>query len=332
MDISDLSALLGEDLSTPSAADVWVLLPATGASLSPSHLGLIGEARRLADGLGCYVHVVLAHTSHASGTALYAAAIAAGANRVHLTADPAATIAAEQPEFVLLSAEHNALAARLAQHFKAGLITDVIGPLAIDGDTRALLGSHAVYAGDYFLDLSVTSAVKLATLAAAGLHPPSPDSQRSGEVITSDLPPAPETHRDLGPAAYHPPVWRPLVKARRIVAAGRGLHDAEGFALAQQLARLLGAELAGDRSARDLGWIDAAHEIGVTGQEVAPDLYLAVGIAGDTIHNAAITGARQVLAIHPNPTAPIFKAADLGLVADPKEALLAVLATIDKLA
>jgi electron transfer flavoprotein alpha subunit len=61
---------------------------------------------------------------------------------------------------------------------------------------------------------------------------------------------------------------------------------------------------------------------------VAPDLYVALGIAGDTIHNAAITGARRVLAIHPNPAAPIFKAADLGLVAEPKDVLPAIIAAI----
>jgi len=68
--------------------------------------------------------------------------------------------------------------------------------------------------------------------------------------------------------------------------------------------------------------------VGVTGQEVAPDLYVAVGISGDTIHNAAVTGARQVIAIHANPAAPIFKVADLGLVGEPKDVLTALIAAL----
>jgi electron transfer flavoprotein alpha subunit len=321
MDLSDLSALMGEDLTATPNADVWVVLPAS-SPLSPGHLALVGEARRLADGLGCYLHAVV------TGEAAAQTAIAGGADRAHVTADPAAYLAGQQPEIVLFSAADDALAAALAQRLKAGLITDVAGSVAIDGDTRALLGSHAVYSGEYFVDLAVTSPAKMATVDTRGLNPPAADPSRSGEVLTSDLPPAAPGWRDLGPADYQPPQRRPLSKARVIVAAGRGLRDAEGFALAEQLAQLLGAELAGDRSARDFNWIDEAHEVGVTAQEVAPDLYIALGIAGDTIHNAAISGARRVLAIHPNPAAPIFKAADLGLVADPKLVLPAILAAL----
>ena len=322
MDISDLSALLGEDISATTAADVWVVLPADGNTASPAELALIGEARRLADGLGCYVHAVTTQEDVAQ------ILIASGADRVHVTQAPAAYLSQQQPEFILLAADHNALASGLAQHFKAGLISDVPGAVAIDPDSRALLASHPVYSGEYYLDLIATSTVKLATLDTRTLTSAPADPSRSGEVIHSDLLPAAGHVRELGPADYQTPQWRPLSKARIIVSVGRDLRDADGFALAARLAQALGAELAGDRAARDLGWVDEAHEVGVTGQEVAPDLYIAVGIAGDTIHNAAITQARQVIAIHPNPGAPIFKVADLGLVVEPKEILSALIAAL----
>ena len=327
MDIADLSALLGEDLNASAAAGIWVVLASTAdAAVSTAELALLGEARRLADGLGCYVHAVMAPAAAAEAAAQ--SIIAHGADRVHVTADAAGYLAGQQPEFIFLPAAHNALAAALAQQLKAGLITDVPGSVAIDPDTRALLAPHPVYAGEYFVDLAVNSAVKMATVDTRGLAAPAPDLGRSGEVITSELAPAEVRWRDLGPAGYQPPQWRPLSKARIIVSAGRGLRDAGGFALAAELARVLGAELAGDRSARDSGWVDEAHEVGVTGQEVAPDVYVAVGISGDTIHNAAIIGARQVIAIHANPAAPIFKAADLGLVGDPKDVLPALIAAV----
>jgi electron transfer flavoprotein alpha subunit len=134
---------------------------------------------------------------------------------------------------------------------------------------------------------------------------------------------------DLGLVEAEPPIWRPLTKARRIVSVGRALKDAETFALAQQLAAKLGAELGGDRSAFDCGWIDEAHLVSVTGTEVAPDLYIALGILGDTIHNAAIVGAKCVLAVHPNPEAPIFRAADYAVAADPRAVLAALVNAVE---
>jgi electron transfer flavoprotein alpha subunit len=323
MDIADLSALLGEDLSAGAAADIWVvLLQEADATVSTAGLALVGKARRLADSLGCYVHAVVSSADAAQP------AISSGADRVHVTADAAGYLAGREPEFVLMLNAHNALAADLAHRLNAGLITDVPGTLAIDPDTRALLAPHPVYSGEYFVDLAVNSVIKMATLDTRGLAAPAPDPGRSGEVINSELPAAEARWRDLGPADYQPPQWRPLSKARIIVSAGRGLRDAGGFAMAAELARVLGAELAGDRSARDSGWVDEAHEVGVTGQEVAPDLYVAVGISGDTIHNAAITGARRVIAIQANPAAPIFKVADLGLVGEPKAVLPGLIAAL----
>ncbi len=316
MDMAEISALLGEDVNASTTADIWVLLPAAdGGSVRAADLALVGEARRLADSLGCYVHAVISDEAAAQP------AIACGADRVHVTADAAGYLAAQQPEFVLMPATHNALAATLAQRLRAGLITDVRGPLEIEAASRALLAPHPVYAGEYYVDLAVSSAVKTATLDAAALAAPNADPSRTGEITRGELEPAAARWRDLGPADYQPPRWRPLSKARVIVAAGRGVRDADGLALAAKLARLLRAELAGDRSARDSDWVDEAHEVGVTAQEVTPELYLAVGILGDTVHNAAISGARQVIAIHPNAIAPIFKVADLGLVAEPKDVL-----------
>jgi electron transfer flavoprotein alpha subunit len=320
MDLTDLSALLGEDLTTEAYADLWVALPDLTAA------PLLGEARRLADGLGCYVHAVVADEGWST------TAIAFGADRVHIVGDPLPFLAGAKPEFVLFPVRENSRAAQLAQRLRAGLITDARS-LSIDEATRALLGSHPVYGGEYFLDLAVTSLAKIATLDPRRLPEPYMDSSRTGEVVAADpstlIPQGnPSPVRDLGLVDYTPQAWRPLTRARVIVSAGRGVRDVEGFALVQQLAHKLGAELAGDQSACDSGWVDEAHLVSVTGQEVAPDLYLAVGILGDTYHNAAIVGARQVIAIHPRSDAPIFRAADLAVVAEPKELLPRLLAQL----
>lgn len=316
MDLDNLSALLGEDVSAETHADLWVVAPdgETGARL-------VAEARRLADGLGCYVHAVANTEAAAPGL------FAAGADRVHVTADAVQYLAAQQPEFVLFDAAREAEAAQFAQRAGAGLITNA-RDLSVEEGSRALLGAHPVYGDEYSHTLAVTTPVKVATVVSADLPEPYADPGRSGEVVTDESAATNTAVRDLGPADYHPPIWRPLSKARVIVAAGRGLRDDEGFALARQLAEVIGAELAGDRSALASGWVDEAHEVGVTGQEVAPDLYLAVGILGDTMHNAAITGARRVIAVHANAEAPIFGAADVAVVAEPKAWVRLVLAAL----
>ena len=311
MDIDDLSALLGEDVMAASAADIWVV-----AREGQAGARLVGEARRLADGQGCYVHAVVAAGERSEGLA--ADCIACGADRVHVAADPASYLEAQQPEFVLYAESEAAAAAQFAQLKSAGLITGARGPLSVDESTRALLGAHPVYDGEYFIDLAVTSAVKVATVVTDDLAEPHREAGRSGETIVAETAPGEPRVRDLGPAEHTPPGWRPLSKARVIVSAGRGVRDEEGFALVSELARALGAELAGDRSAMATGWVDETHAVDVTGQEVSPEVYLAVGILGDTQHNAAITGARRVIAVHANPSAPIFRAADMAIVAEPK--------------
>ena len=310
MDMTDISTLMGEAVTAENYADLWVALPALTAA------PLLGEARRLADALGCYVHAVVADEN------LSPPAIAFGADRVHVAAEAVIFLARQQPEFVFFPVSQGRPAAQLAQRLHAGLITDARN-VSIDDSTRALLGSHPVYGGEYFLDLAITSPAKVATLDPRFLPEPFADPSRTGEVTAAPATDGrlPTAARDLGRVDYAPHPWRPLTKAKVIVSAGRGVKDAEGFALVKQLAARLGAELAGDQSARDSGWVDEAHQVGVTAQEVAPDLYIAIGIRGDTMHNAAITRARQVIAIHSNPDAPIFAVADHGVVANPKEFL-----------
>ena len=308
MDMDALSHLMGEDFSAASYADIWVCAP------DPADLALVSEARRLADSLGCYVHAVLADGDLAER------AIAVGADRVHVVSRPGEFLMAQHPEFALFPVNKSHAAARAAERHHAGLISDA-RHLSVDDATRALLGAYPVYGGDYFVEGSVTSPAKFATLDPRFLPEPHADPGRSGEVVPNDFSAPEPLVRNLGPVDYTPQAWRPLQKARIIVAVGRGLKDAAGFALAQQLAEKLGAEIGGDRSAEDLGWITEERVVGLTGQEVGPDLYLAFGIRGDTIHNAAIARARQVVAVHAQAAAPLLAVADAAVAAAPQTVL-----------
>ncbi|MGI6735861.1 MAG: acyl-CoA dehydrogenase family protein [Anaerovoracaceae bacterium] len=108
-------------------------------------------------------------------------------------------------------------------------------------------------------------------------------------------------------------------------AGGRGLHDAEGFALLDRVIDAYGGEKGASRGAVRAGLADASLQVGLSGRQVTPDVYIAVGISGMTQHLAGIGSDTKVIAINRNPEAPIFRAADYGIVGDAREILKALL-------
>ena len=111
-----------------------------------------------------------------------------------------------------------------------------------------------------------------------------------------------------------------LRHARVIVAGGLGVGSKEGFALLAKLAGRLGGELAASRAAVDAGFAPWNRQVGQTGCQVSPKLYLAFGISGAVQHIAGMRGASRVVAVNTDPRAPIFSYADLAIHADWKTA------------
>ena len=108
-----------------------------------------------------------------------------------------------------------------------------------------------------------------------------------------------------------------LGSASRIVSAGRGFKAEADLDLARELAGALGAELACTRPlAEGLDWLPRDRYVGVSGQQVTPDLYVAVGVSGQLQHMSGVSGARTIVAINSDADAPVFAYADYGIVGD----------------
>jgi electron transfer flavoprotein alpha subunit len=314
---------------------VWVVADLREDQIAPVTLEAIGAARTLADSLGAYVYAVLLGDDV---TSLAPKLYQAGADGVRVVDHPglaafavkpyleilAGLFEEEKPEIILCGATDSgqALAPRLAQRMGGGLIEHVTA-ITLEEATRAVEATFPIYGGEYFEIRACPEArPQVLTVEPGAFAAPFLDEYRRGEPTMLDVELVEPAVRVLGPADGFEPPEVPLSDAAVIVAVGRQAGDVE---LTERLAAQLGGRLAGDRGAWDAGLIDAGQIVDVRGVTVSPDVYVAVGIRGDTFHNAAMEQARFIVALHPDPKAPIFEMADLCVEAEPGDVLPALL-------
>lgn len=121
-----------------------------------------------------------------------------------------------------------------------------------------------------------------------------------------------------------------LEDADVVVSGGRGVGSAEGFAIIEELAELLGGAVGCSRAVTSAGWRPHTDQVGQTGTKIAPEIYIACGISGATQHMAGCKGAKKLLAINEDGDASIFAHADYGVIGNLHDVVPAIAAEIRK--
>jgi electron transfer flavoprotein alpha subunit len=209
-----------------------------------------------------------------------------------------------------------AIAPRLSVRLKAGVGSGVSRlPLNINPFTVY----KRTYSGNAFAHLVINSDIKILTLA-----------QNSFDLIESQ---ANATIENLNPTVDGS-LLKTVVKdvqkqsgkilltdADIVVSGGRGMKSPDNWPPLVELANLLGAATACSRPVSDEGWRPHEEHTGQTGKIIAPNLYIAVGISGATQHLAGISSSKYIVAINTDKDAPIFEAAQYGIVGDAMKVL-----------
>lgn len=293
---------------------------------------LLALGRSLADAMKAQVCAVSLNKE--AGAAL----IASGADKVIVFngtsqwaesyAQPLAELAErEQPAAIVVGATQRGkdVAAKVAAKLKTGLVTEAFAVRFTDG---AIETDRMMYGG-LAVCTEVLATPSMVTVMPRTYEALAPDPNRQGEIVALDV--KTDTRIEVSEVC---PIIRQgadISQAEKLVCVGRGLAKKEDLKLIEDLATALGAEISCTRGiAEDYHWLPPERYIGISGQRVKPALYLSLGISGQVQHVAGIRDSKIIAAIDTNENAPIFEAADYGIVGDLYEIAPLLIGAIQK--
>ncbi len=303
-------------------------------ALAPITAEGLGIGRKLADTLGQELACVLVG---ASVGGLAPEAFAGGADKVYVVEDPLLkdyrtdayvsvmekVVKQAAPAIIIMGQSDTGrdLAPRLAFRLGAAVTMDCI-ELEIDTASKRLLATKPVYGGNALAVYTSQADPQMVTIRTKAMTPLAPDASRQGEIV--------KVEAGLDAAAIRTKVIDRVTEevagikiedAAVVIAGGRGIGSAEGFAQLEALARLLKGAVGASRPPCDNGWMPDTVQVGLTGKIIAPELYVAVAISGSSQHMSGCSGAKTIVAINKDAEANIFRHARFGVVGDWKKVL-----------
>ena len=310
---------------------VFVFAEQVDNQITPVSFELLAKARELAAKLECEVVALLLGDKVEN---LVQPLFSYGANKVILCEDPALAqyrtepythaistmIRQYKPQIAIFGATSigRDLAPRIAGCIHTGLTADCTA-LDIEDETKRFMMTRPAFGGNLMATIVCPEFQPvMATVRPGVIVKRIPDPNASGEVIRFELDFVENDcyTKILDIIKKEASTKHNIQDAKILVAGGRGMKGPEGFEILQELADVLGGEVASSRAAVDAGWQDKARQVGQTGKTVRPNLYIACGISGAIQHMAGMEESDFIIAINSDSTAPIFNIADVGIVGD----------------
>jgi len=304
-------------------SSIWVYGELVDGALSSMTTEILAKARTLSDDVQVVIGADVSHTvaaeagAHGAGTVQATGDLGAGLQGVHVAAAIAQAVeGGSGPAAVLAGTTYDGrdVAARLSVALDAPVITNVVD-LEVDGD--ALVGTEPVFGGTTNVRTKFTGGAAQIAL----VRPKSFVAEETGggpaSVSSLDVPDVGATGAAQVTDRFVEESEGPkLDEAAFVVSGGRGLGDADKYAMVEEVAKLMGGAAGASRAIVDAGWVPYSSQVGQTGKVVKPDVYLALGISGATQHLVGMKGSKNIIAINKDEEAPIFGVADLGIVGD----------------
>ena len=320
--------------------NVWVFIESFEDQPKSVGLELLGQGRRLADELGQkLVAVALGRdtTELARASALYGAdqvITVDGEEYAGYSADAYGyaflkLVDKYKPNVILIGATVNGrdLGSKLAVSLRTGLTADCTA-LRVDEETKNIVWERPAFGGNLYAQiLCATTRPQMGTCRPGAFKMPPERPENHPECIRESIHVPQDSLRtrvlEFVKAAKSGEI--PFGQAQVIVSGGRGMKNAENFALLRELADALGGTVGCSRAAVDAGWMPQSRQVGQTGTTVSPRLYIACGISGAIQHIAGMSESDTIVAINKDENAPIFEVADYCIVGDLFEVIPAIL-------
>ncbi len=317
--------------------EVWVLLEAEDGEIKEASLEVMTEVKKLMRGLGTKLVAISSLNNEAARDTIKLMGVAtaylpAEGAEVPAPAAVAETvskmIASEQPVavFAAETIQGHEIMSRISVALKLPYVPDCVGM------SKASDGRLAVEKFSYNDRVSnIMSVVKEETLLVGvrpGLFNVKKEAKPAKVEEQSIAYSAAEGSAKILEFIKADPRTVDICDAEIMVVGGRGILTDENWENLRQLADLMGAAVGGTRIARDKGWIGLDRQIGQTGKTVIPKMLLSFGVSGATQHTFGMKESKFIIAVNNDKTAPIFKLADVSVIADAEETILQLISKL----